>query len=88
MEELTLAELVRVTRSRAGEAEDGVLNGDILDVLFEQLGYDSVALLEVLSEINHEYGLDLSEQTVASLKTPRAVLDTVNRIISERGVKS
>ncbi len=86
MRELTLADLVRVTRSRAGEAEEGVLNGDILDVLFEQLGYDSVALIEVLSEINHEYETDLSEQTVASLKTPRAVLDTVNRIIRERGV--
>ncbi|MET9341818.1 acyl carrier protein [Nonomuraea sp. NPDC003804] len=81
MEELTLEKLIELTRTYAGEAEEAALGDDIIDVLFEQLGYDSVALLEVLSQIKHRYGLDLSDETVGRQRTPRDVLATVNEAI-------
>lgn len=81
MRELTLTELIDVTKTYAGEAEEGALDDDIIDVLFENLGYDSVALLEVISQIKHQFGIDLSEESVGRLKTPRQVLDAVNAVI-------
>ncbi|MDX3117017.1 acyl carrier protein [Streptomyces scabiei] len=79
--EFTLDDLVGLTRTHAGEAEEGVLDGDIVDVLFTHLGYDSVALMEVLSHVKHEYGIDLAEDAVDALRTPRAVIEKVNEVI-------
>ncbi|MFG1666843.1 acyl carrier protein [Streptomyces sp. Y7] len=81
MREFTLDDLVDLTRTYAGESEEGALDGDIVDVLFTHLGYDSVALMEVLSHIKHEYGIDLAEEAVDALKTPRAVIEKVNEVI-------
>ncbi|GAA3081897.1 acyl carrier protein [Streptomyces olivoverticillatus] len=81
MREFTLEDLVDLTRTYAGEAEEGALDGDIVDVLFTHLGYDSVALMEVLSHIKHEYGIDLADEAVGALKTPRAVIEKVNEVI-------
>jgi len=55
MPKLTLEKLVDLTRTYAGEAEGGALDGDIIDVLFTNLGYDSVAVLEVIRQIKHEF---------------------------------
>lgn len=87
MPELTLNDFIEVTRSRAGESSEGALDETIIDVLFEHLGYDSVALMEVVSEIKHAYGVDLSGGAVGALRTPRMVLDAVNAIMSRQGVE-
>jgi minimal PKS acyl carrier protein len=81
VEELTLARLIELTRTHAGEYEQGALDGDVIDVLFGNLGYDSVALLEVMSQIRHQYGIDLADDTVGTAKTPRQVLEEVNQVI-------
>jgi multifunctional cyclase/dehydratase/O-methyltransferase len=81
MEKLTLAKLIDLTRTYAGEQEQGALDEDVIDILFGNLGYDSVALLEVVSQIKHQYGIDLSDDTVAAARTPRQVIEEVNRVI-------
>ncbi|MER7770495.1 acyl carrier protein [Kitasatospora sp. NPDC096140] len=70
-----------LTRTHAGESEEGALDGDIVDVLFTHLGYDSVALMEVLGQIKYQYGIDLAEDAVTALRTPRAVIEMVNAVI-------
>nr|ABX71141.1 Lcz24 [Streptomyces sanglieri] len=85
MQKFTLDDLVDLTRTYAGESEEGALDGDIVDVLFTHLGYDSVALMEVLSQIKHQYGIDLSDDSVDALRTPRAVIEKVNAVISSQG---
>lgn len=81
MSQMTLEELIDITRAQAGEAEQGMLDGDVIDVLFEYLGYDSVALLEVVSEIKHRFGVDLSDEAVGSARTPRKLLALINQAI-------
>jgi act minimal PKS acyl carrier protein len=83
--EFTLEDLVDLTRTHAGEAEEGVLDGDIVDVLFTHLGYDSVALMEVLSQIKHQFGIDLADDAVEGMRTPRAVIEKVNEVIRSQG---
>ncbi|MFF8608936.1 acyl carrier protein [Streptomyces sp. NPDC015346] len=76
--EFTLDDLRRILLDGAG-AEEGVdLDGDILDVQFEALGYESLALLETGSRIEREYGITLDEDVFTDADTPRALLAAVN----------
>ncbi|MFD8573403.1 acyl carrier protein [Streptomyces sp. NPDC059639] len=79
---LTLDDLRRILIDSAGE-EDGVdLAGDILDTRFTDLGYDSLALMESVSRIERDLGLDLDEMATEA-DTPRALLELVNGPVAE-----
>ncbi|WP_405937236.1 acyl carrier protein [Streptomyces sp. NBC_00726] len=81
MTQLTIDDLRRILIACAGE-DDGIdLSGDILDVTFEDLGYDSLALMESAARIKQEYGIDLSDDDVAEVETPRALLAAVNHSV-------
>ena len=75
--EFTLDDLRRMLRATAGE-EDASLDSDILDVGFDELGYDSLAMLETSRCIELECGIALADSTVTSAETPRALLAIVN----------
>ncbi|UNO43008.1 acyl carrier protein [Streptomyces sp. MST-110588] len=78
MTALGIDDLRRILVACAGE-EDGVdLTGDILDTAFEDLGYDSLALMETAAAIQQEYGVTLPDEEVATARTPRALLDLIN----------
>ena len=78
LQEFTIEDLKTMLRAAAGE-EDGIdLDADILDVPFEELGYDSLALLETGSRIERERGIELPDSTVTEAETPRALLAVVN----------
>ena len=51
---VTLADLTRMLRESAGEEEGIDLDGDVLDTPFLELGYDSLALLQVIGEIQRD----------------------------------
>jgi act minimal PKS acyl carrier protein len=74
----TLADLRRTLLAGAGADEAVDLDGDIEDVEFDDLGYDSIALLETTSRIERERGVSLDEDSVATAKTPRELIDLVN----------
>ncbi|WP_340377086.1 methyltransferase [Streptomyces sp. SS7] len=84
MQEFTLEELVELIEAHAGEPDEGELDVSVVDVLFQELGYDSVQLLEVVSQIKARYGLDLAEGILAEMRTPRQVLDTINELLRSR----
>ncbi len=75
--ELTLDDLRRLLREVAGADEDVDLDGDILDTGFDQLNYDSLALLEACSRLEREYGVSLDD-ALDSDHTPRSLIDLVN----------
>lgn len=77
MRELTTGELARIMRSCAGEDESVNLDGDIDDVAFSDLGYDSLALMETAARIEREFGLSLPDEVVAA-QTPRDFIKAVN----------
>nr|AAK06786.1 putative acyl carrier protein SimA3 [Streptomyces antibioticus]AAL15582.1 Sim4 [Streptomyces antibioticus] len=76
--EFTLDDLRRILRDGAGASEDVDLEGDIIDVAFEDLGYESIALLETCSRIEREYGISLDDDAVSEAPTPRALVAIVN----------
>lgn len=75
---MTLDDLKQTLRSAAGESEGVDLNGDVGDVAFEELGYDSLALLETSSRIEHEYGVRIPEDDLTGAETPNELLELVN----------
>jgi act minimal PKS acyl carrier protein len=74
---MTIDDLIRILIACSGES-DADLGGDILDVPFTDLGYDSLAMLESSVQIEKEFGVRVPEDRVAALETPRELLDLVN----------
>ena len=80
--QFTLDDLRRVLREGAGTAEGVDLDGDIAGTEFEELGYESLALLETSGRIEREYGVSLDEDVVTAARTPQAFVDAVNARLS------
>lgn len=80
--QFTLDDLKRILREGAGTAEGVDLDGDIATTEFEDLGYESLALLETSGRIEREYGVILDEDVVTSARTPQAFVDAVNARLS------
>ncbi|MEV0374138.1 acyl carrier protein [Streptomyces sp. NPDC050636] len=76
--ELNLEELTQIMRECAGEDEAVNLDGDILDVPFADLGYDSLALLEAASRIERHLDIKLADDALGEAETPRQLLAAVN----------
>lgn len=81
---ITLDELQRILDECAGEDEDIQVAGDILDIPFTSLGYDSLALLEAAAQVKQLYGVELTDEMVGSLQTPRDFLAGVNRQVQQQ----
>lgn len=75
----TMDDLRRILREGAGEEAD--LDGDIDGVTFQDLGYDSLALLETGVRIGREFGLELEDDQLIDAETPRRLVDTVNELL-------
>ncbi len=76
--QFTIEDLRRILLEGAGEAEGVDLHGEILDVRFDDLGYESLALLETSGRIEREYGITLEDTAVTDAGTPRALIDVIN----------
>jgi acyl carrier protein len=75
---MTFEDLRRILIECAGLAHGVEFTDDNLDTELTELGYDSLALLETAARIKQEFGVDISDEQITTLETPRAVLDTVN----------
>ncbi|MEU1884043.1 acyl carrier protein [Micromonospora sp. WMMD987] len=83
MNEFKLDDLTTILRECAGEDDESSLRGDILDVEFDNLGYDSIAMMETAGRIRIDYGVVLSDDVVLSAGTPRELLRLVNLTMAE-----
>ncbi|GEC09617.1 actinorhodin polyketide synthase [Streptomyces spinoverrucosus] len=79
----SLDDLKRILLESAGADENIDLDGDILDTDFEELSYESLAILETCGRIERDYGISLDDSVVTEAKTPRALLEIVNTQLAE-----
>lgn len=82
MTAFTVLELKEMMQNAADDASLK-LDGDFLDTPFPDLDFDSLSVLELATSVQRAYGLALSDDTVAELTTPRAVLDYVTQQLGE-----
>jgi len=81
MELFTVRDLDRIVRASAGD--DGpAIDESQLDVTFQHLGYDSLAMLETVSRISREFGAALADDVATEAATPRDMLAMVNEAIA------
>ncbi|MCF3104172.1 acyl carrier protein [Streptomyces roseoverticillatus] len=80
-QEFALADLKRILLEGAGADEGVDLDSDILDTDFEELGYESLALLETGGRIEREYGVEFDDDAFAENRTPRALVAHVNGLL-------
>jgi|HubBroStandDraft_5_1064220.scaffolds.fasta_scaffold370947_1 act minimal PKS acyl carrier protein len=78
MQKFTLDDLLTIMRACAGEAESIDLDSDVLDMSFDELGYDSIALLETASRIQRSTGITIADVDLSVGGTPRALVELVN----------
>ncbi|MEU2114632.1 acyl carrier protein [Streptomyces sp. NPDC058700] len=79
----TLENLKRILREGAGADENVDFDGDILDADFEDLGYESLAILETCGRIEREYGITLDDSVVSDVRTPRRMVEVVNEHLGQ-----
>lgn len=88
MSRFSLEDLKHLMRSAVGEDESRNLDGDVLDVDFTTLGYDSLALMEATSRLERELQISVAEEEVAGSTTPADLLALINdRLITESAVR-
>ncbi|MEU9086114.1 acyl carrier protein [Streptomyces sp. NPDC048357] len=81
MATFTQADLVGYIRQAAGE-DDGVdLDGDIAELTFADMGYDSVAMVEVTLLVERELGIALPEDRTGKDATPKEFVELVNELL-------
>lgn len=80
MPAFTLDDLAVMLRSCAGEADEIELDRSFVD-----LGYDSLAVMEVASQIERRYGICIAEDELAEAESPRLLIDTVNSSLATAG---
>ncbi|MET8833205.1 acyl carrier protein [Micromonospora sp. NPDC004540] len=82
MNEITLDDLRRVMAACAGADDSVDLDGDIIDVRFEDLGYDSLAVMETVAILEREHKVKIPDERIVDLPTPRAMLDEIRRSLT------
>lgn len=79
MSGITLSQLVSLIRDCAGESDVADLDGDIADMGFDELGYDSLALLELSARIKQSLGIEVPE---GDMRTPGGTVRLINDMVS------
>ena len=82
----TLDNLRELMQACAGVEDDVDLDAGIDDVEFEELGYDSLAVLEVASHVQRKYSVPMPDECVDHMKTPRQAVAYINEQFEKAGV--
>ncbi|MGQ0840945.1 acyl carrier protein [Actinokineospora sp.] len=77
MQHLTTTEFARILQVSAG-GDAAAVSNESLDIPFGELGYDSLALLETIGQIEREHGVAFSDDILGEATTPRSFLALVN----------
>jgi minimal PKS acyl carrier protein len=76
--DFSMTELKEIMRAGAGVPDDVDLDGDIADIEFDELGYDSLALLELISQFSRRYGVSIPDEALTEMPTPARALCYLN----------
>jgi act minimal PKS acyl carrier protein len=79
--QITISDLQTIMSKCAGEAEDGLPLEQAPDRPFDELGYDSIALLETYSRIERDYGVELCDDSVCMITTAGDLVELVNSLL-------
>ncbi|MFF4604066.1 acyl carrier protein [Streptomyces sp. NPDC001339] len=79
---MTVDDVRRILVECAGADDSIDISGDIADVPFEELGYDSLALMESAAQISQEFGVAVPDDELVEAATPKSLIDLVNGFLT------
>lgn len=79
MSQLTLDELKVFLLRSVGDDESIDLSGDIGTTALNDLGFDSLAVIDTTSRLEQHFKIKFSDDDASGLATPQDFLDVVNR---------
>jgi minimal PKS acyl carrier protein len=77
MPTFTVHDLIDTLRECAGEDEPDQLSADVVDIPFDDLGYDSLSIVNTVRRIERERAIVLGDAVLDTVQTPRDLLDAV-----------
>jgi act minimal PKS acyl carrier protein len=80
--QMSVDELRGILIACAGGEDAEVLHGDISDVRFDDLGYDSLALIETATRLKVDHGVVIPDELITEVRTPADLLELVNERIA------
>jgi act minimal PKS acyl carrier protein len=83
MQPLTMDDLVRILTESAGAGDDLEQLVARPGTTFEDLGYDSLALLETAARLEQDLGISIPDDEITEAATPEALLVLVNTHLTE-----
>ncbi|MER6707167.1 acyl carrier protein [Streptomyces fumanus] len=84
MSTLSVEKLIEIMRATQGESADtSTLTEEALDTRFTDLSVDSLAVLEVVTQIQDEFQVRVPDAAMEEMETPRQILDYVNGLLEE-----
>ncbi|ARQ69521.1 acyl carrier protein [Streptomyces marincola] len=83
MSALSMDSLLETINRCLGEDDDVTLGPDAADADFDDLGLDSLAVLETLNQVERQVGVKVPEELLADVRTPAALLTLVNERAAE-----
>jgi acyl carrier protein len=86
MAEFTFEDLKGILIERIGVADADI--PDDLDASFEELGLDSLAVVELQLAVEQAYGLTISDEDASQITTLASAIDYVNRELTGEEVAS
>jgi act minimal PKS acyl carrier protein len=83
MSEFDVAAVKEIMLASAGAGDGDELDGDIADVEFTDLGYDSLAVLELCNQVERRYGITLPDDAMAEMPTPARAAEYITLLIEK-----
>ncbi|OON82579.1 acyl carrier protein [Streptomyces tsukubensis] len=83
MSQLTIESLRTILVEVAGQDDSFDADTDIATLTFDELGYDSLALMELASTVEKRFGVEIDEEELAKLATPGDLVLFVNGMLAE-----
>ena len=80
-----LEDLKRLLTSDSNTGDGSEITESSLTDEFTELGYDSLALLELVSKVEREFGIKLPDDALENMLTPKSTVDYISARIAEGG---
>jgi act minimal PKS acyl carrier protein len=80
--EITIQDLRRILNDCAGCDDTFPPDDDVSHVPFDDLGYDSLVLIEAVGTLKREYGVVIPDDQITEVKTFGALLALINELVA------
>ncbi|RFU83711.1 acyl carrier protein [Streptomyces triticagri] len=78
MSSISFDDLKAIMSRCIGELDGKEITEADLATPFTDIGYDSLAVLEIASQLQREYSLQIPDEAIEEMDSPKAVIDYVN----------